>query len=672
MDNSVSLGGSSARPGACERCRRLKVLSSLSSANVEVIITPARLVESGTVSAFQQYIKAGTGYLQGLSNHLTSMEARIARIESVLGNNPLELETQPIAQSLANTIKDQASLDGMNSLRLFDHDGEIQFIGSSSGLTMFSPAGFEWISARVESPKRERLMALFQFFRSTPFSFTHIPGLTKSRPRQEPPPKSLAVVYVNAYFETVSLWLPFFQRSVVDAYLERQYSDNPPSSASWYAAFNVILCFGYTAVQKSPLSIQNSKSATWGYLNNAMSVLPDLMFSEGDTLGIQSIIGMASLYNSMLSFKTSSMLLSIAIRLAQARGFHRRDDTQPTEVAAARQNTFWIAYVLDKGTSIRFGQPPMIDDDEIGIDLPSPGASTGPESQGGLPEASFMRWMAELALIQSKLCKWLFSARYRTKPAYQRLQLTDELQRLLDSWKAALPEKLTPNYYRSYSNERIDPVLNLHMNYYYTVICLHRASLGISLEPDLEKALRQNFLKKAELGARLCLSASRATLDLLKYGNGTLIMHWMTSWSISFHVLIAAFMLFVYTIDNSSSPEAHSNVGYLQLFAKSVHQSLFVRISPTEKGLVELANMFVDIAMSVISEHGGGGANTAPCSPQSVETPATLPVPVPDVALSDAGTFPIAPFDLCFDTESLPSVEVASNIFDMLFQQSPA
>ncbi|PYH45589.1 fungal specific transcription factor domain-containing protein [Aspergillus saccharolyticus JOP 1030-1] len=402
-----------------------------------------------------------------------------------------------------------------------------------------------------------------------------------------------------------------------------------------------------------------------------MSVLPDLMFSEGDMLGIQAIIGMASLYNSMLSFKTSSMLLSIAVRLAQARGFHRRDDTQPTEVATARQNTFWIAYILDKGTSIRFGQPPMIDDDEIGIDLPSTGAASGPGSHRGLPEASFLRWMAELALIQSKLCKWLFSARYRTKPANQRLHWTDELHRLLDAWKAALPERLTLNYYKSHSNDRIDPVLNLHMNYYYTVICLHRASLGISLEPELEKALKQNFLKKAELGARLCLSSSRATLDLLKYGNGALIMHWMTSWSIAFHVLIAAFVLFVYTIDNPSSPEARSNVGYLRLFAKSVHQSPFVGISPTGNGLVALADVFVDIAMSAISERGG--AHAAPCSPPSIQTPAaTLPVSVPDVALGDAGMIPMVPGDLEVDTESFPSVEVASNIFDWFFQQSSA
>lgn len=44
-------------------------------------------------------------------------------------------------------------------------------------------------------------------------------------------------------------------------------------------------------------------------------------------------------------------------------------------------------------------------------------------------------------------------------------------------------------------------MLNLHMNYYY---------LGISLEPDLEKALRRESLNKVEQSAELRLPASRA------------------------------------------------------------------------------------------------------------------------------------------------------------------
>ncbi|PYH45588.1 Zn(II)2Cys6 transcription factor domain-containing protein [Aspergillus saccharolyticus JOP 1030-1] len=126
MDNSVSLGGSSARPGgACERCRRLKIKCERGGDKHPCLSCRERDCECLPATNKARH-RIST---RGRSNHLTSMEARIARIESVLGNHPLDVETQSRAQSLANTIKEQASLDGMSSLRLFDDDGETHFIG---------------------------------------------------------------------------------------------------------------------------------------------------------------------------------------------------------------------------------------------------------------------------------------------------------------------------------------------------------------------------------------------------------------------------------------------------------------------------------------------------------------------------------------------------------------
>jgi hypothetical protein len=49
-----------------------------------------------------------------------------------------------------------------------------------------------------------------------------------------------------------------------------------------------------------------------------------------------------------------------------------------------QHNTFWFAYVLDKGMCIRFGYHPLKDDDEIGIDIPSPEKNDlhGPNGRG--------------------------------------------------------------------------------------------------------------------------------------------------------------------------------------------------------------------------------------------------------------------------------------------------
>ena len=118
-----------------------------------------------------------------------------------------------------------------------------------------------------------------------------------------------------------------------------------------------------------------------------------------------------------MAFKTSSMLLSVAVRLALAQGFHRQEHIS-TEAGAVRRCTFWLAYILDKGMCIRFGQPPVIDDDEIGIQLPPAGTSTCEQSPPGFSDTSFLRQLIELALIQSKIYKWLYLSQFHVKPAH--------------------------------------------------------------------------------------------------------------------------------------------------------------------------------------------------------------------------------------------------------------
>lgn len=371
------------------------------------------------------------------------------------------------------------------------------------------------------------------------------------------------------------------------------------------------------------------------------------------------------------------MLLSIAVRLGLAKGFHQKPagGSINTESSISRANIFWIAYVMDKGMCIRLGHPPLIDDDEIGIGLPSK------ETEDGEPR--FLRHIVELSLIQSKVCKWMYSCRYRTKPVDQRLNLMDELDNLLDTWKNELPAKFRPE--NCHSTEIIGPVLNMHMAYNYAVAALHRASLGLSLEPGLEEALRYgsiNRVQRVELSAQLCLSVSRATIDLLKYGNGSLPTHYVTCWlvvstslakkythlqrSICFHVLVAALVLFVHTVNNPRRPEARSNLAYLQLFARTVHTSPLTEKLPIGQGFSALADLIASIAASVIiSSHEVSvteDLNTAGDPPISASGELSMP------QMAGVANAAAQPLDQGFDDNHLPAIETASNVFDFLFQ----
>lgn len=71
-------------------------------------------------------------------------------------------------------------------------------LGLSSGLTILSPAGLEWLSARIGPSRMEQLMKILKFVRSSPsLSLGHFSGTATSQPRQQLPSKRLATIYVN-------------------------------------------------------------------------------------------------------------------------------------------------------------------------------------------------------------------------------------------------------------------------------------------------------------------------------------------------------------------------------------------------------------------------------------------------------------------------------------------
>jgi hypothetical protein len=238
--------------------------------------------------------------------------------------------------------------------------------------------------------------------------------------------------------------------------------------------------------------------------------------------------------DSNLSFQASSMLLSMAIRLALDKGFHRKltGKNISAEANMSRANIFWILYIMDKGICIRFGHPSLIDDDEISIDPPS-----SDTAKSGGQDLTFFRVFVDLAMIQNKVCKWLYSARFQTRPARQRLLLFGELEGYLDAWKESLPSEFQPEAQVDVNNPshhfNIQSVLMLHMTYYYTVATIHRFSVFLDLDPQLEQELKEQStggVDQAELSALVCLSASRTTVHLLRYGNCSFDMLPSLSW----------------------------------------------------------------------------------------------------------------------------------------------
>jgi hypothetical protein len=92
---------------------------------------------------------------------------------------------------------------------------------------------------------------------------------------------------------------PLFHQPSFEAFFERQYSNDPPVSSGWYAAFNVVLAISYRLrISHSPshesaaVPIGSHIMEAWKYFQNAATVLMELLLRNTDLMSIQAILGM--------------------------------------------------------------------------------------------------------------------------------------------------------------------------------------------------------------------------------------------------------------------------------------------------------------------------------------------------------------------------------------------
>ncbi|KAJ5623209.1 hypothetical protein N7490_011814 [Penicillium lividum] len=600
-------------------------------------------------------------------------------MEKAMKSLPLGQEMPFTGVSFNALIEEQANLSHESSTHFMNSDGETDFIGSSSALSIMSSQCLQWLPGVIGSYNMERIMVLLNRFRSSShLSFGDFTLAEKQQSRQDLPPKDIAAIYVDNYFGIFNRVLHLYDRATFDQYFAMQYSNNPPETASWYASINLVLCMGSKCRTNERHPAPEEPTRAWGYFQNAMSVVPELIFKNPTTMSIQALIAMTIIADSNLLFQTSSMLLSMAIRLALDKGFHRKlmgNNISP-KVKASRENIFWTLYILDKAMCMRFGHPLLIDDDEISIDPPSPDAA---KSNG--QDRKLFRAFVDLALIQSKVYKWLYSARYQTKPVTHRLFLLGELDDYLQAWKDSLSPELQPEAKVNKNDPShafdFQSVMMLHLNYYYTVGTIHRVSLFLNLEPPRVEVETKDHstgsVDQAELSALVCLSASRTTIHFLKYGNCTFDALPLLSWCTMYYVLAASLMIFAHIVRDPTGPEIESDLSYLRMFATTLQRSS-VNGSSHSEALQALAELILNIAEIIVHQRkdqqqveplsAGLSSQHISYTPATHEQPPTCSIP------STMSAVPSSAIPQFADHSLSSAVNAAGGIYDFIFQSS--
>jgi len=427
-----------------------------------------------------------------------------------------------------------ALADQMCSL-ITNNVGETRYIGSSSGFSIFSPKGIQWVNEKTGDSSFQSMIATatgddkigWDHWRPEVFN-----DLFQRRVFKPLPPRQECYALLKDFFENFNCMFPLFHEPTFMHLVDKHYSLDPYEGSGWWASLNVALAIAHRLRVMSNLVGSEEDDHAWGYLKNAMAVFTELTMRNTDLLSVQALLGMALFLQGTPNPQPSFFLVAAAIRLAHSIGLHKSGSGfNLNEVEnEQRKRVFWIAYLMDKDICLRSGRPPAQDDDDMNVELPS---EDPPDNVGNIPLATevdgkrtmnLFRLMCTFAQIQSRVYKQLYSVKASRQSDGELLNTIGELDAQLEEWKDSIPIDFRPEHeINAAHTPLILHVVVLHFAYYNCLTTIHRMSVHHGywtsrLSDYAIMGLNARPLNpRVFMSAALCVNAARTSIGLIRY-----------------------------------------------------------------------------------------------------------------------------------------------------------
>ncbi|RFU79391.1 fungal specific transcription factor domain-containing [Trichoderma arundinaceum] len=271
---------------------------------------------------------------------------------------------------------------------------------------------------------------------------------------KNPKERSEFIALIRVYFNTFNRIVTLFDQDDFLTRFSELDMDQIRADAALWTATNVICALALR--QETVASLVDApcdqEHEAWQYLDTALDKAVELTVrGSNDLVAIQALLGMAIFLQASPDAHPASTLLAAAIRLVLQNGLHIQNNEHPSahsgveafRLMVQRSRVFWIAYYLDHDLAIRLERPPLIHEDDIGVDLPPLYPEDGLgyiSSTDDSIKINFMRVRAHLALIENRIHRRLTSARARRQTAVERQTAIQELEVELNNWKASSPD----------------------------------------------------------------------------------------------------------------------------------------------------------------------------------------------------------------------------------------
>ncbi|KAJ8119058.1 hypothetical protein ONZ43_g3869 [Nemania bipapillata] len=213
------------------------------------------------------------------------------------------------------------------------------------------------------------------------------------------------------------------QMRLMDDYY-KPYGEKPRIYAG---VINVVLALGYRVqlCEHGDTYTGFNEVKIKACVDNAQTMLDELMTRDQDTLGLQALLGLVVRLAHSLRLESKTDLLEL-----------------PPSEARQRANIFWVCYMLDKDISLRTMTPSIQIDSDIDIDLPG---STSDDcealiySTDKLSQFHLFRFRVQLAHLEGRIYDTLLSNRSRKLSHEARQQAVVQIDELMECWKRSIP-----------------------------------------------------------------------------------------------------------------------------------------------------------------------------------------------------------------------------------------
>ncbi|KAJ5888418.1 hypothetical protein N7495_008459 [Penicillium taxi] len=556
-------------------------------------------------------------------------------------SSPRTATTSPESQKDSETEVEALS-DMMCSL-VTNNCGETRYIGSSSGFSIFSPKGIQWVNEKTgDTSFQDMISSAYvddnKWMYWKPEIFSDIFARRVFKPL---PPKEEALSLFKDFFENFNCMFPLFHEATFMHLVQQQYSRDPYEGSGWWASINVVLAISHRLRVMSNLVPHEEDKKAWLYLKNAMGVLTELTMRNTDLLSVQALLGMSLFLQGTPNPQPAFFLVAAAIRLSHSIGLHKRGSSFGLNLVEVeqRKRVFWIAYYLDKDICLRSGRPPVQDDDDMNVQLPS---EDPPDNVGNVPltdgkgKFNLFRSLCEFATIESRVYKRLYSAKASRQSDGELLNTIGELDKELEDWKDAIPIDFRPEHeIQATHGPLLIHVVVLHFAYYNCLTTIHRMSVHHGywtsrLSNYAIQGLNARPLNpRVFLSAVLSVTAARASINLIKYiPQGDFACVWL----ILYYPVSALVTLFANILQNPNDARARSDVKLMNVVVNFLSTLVSDESNGSIKRMLALCGEFERIAKVVLDKaeresHARKKRKTAPEDSEPRETNNGKPAP---------------------------------------------